>query len=292
MTAGVEIPVTFRSGRNQLLGICHLPPDAADVGVVLLVGGPQYRVGSHRMFVLIARELARYGHAVLRFDFTGMGDSEGTFPGFERLNADVAAAIDRFGASAPAVRRFVLLGLCDGATAAAYYAPDDPRVIAAVLLNPWVHTQSAEARTLLWHYYPRRLVQRDFWRALSHGEVAIGASLVDFLGKLRRTFGGRGAGAAAEGSFVDRMRNALNSFSGRLLVVTSERDHTALQFTDLWARDPRWRGIRESAQIVTLSGADHTLSAASDLRSFCGVVGEWLKTLAARGRTAAEATTY
>jgi hypothetical protein len=48
VSVGVETAVTFRAGRNELFGIVHVPPAAADLGIVMLVGGPQYRVGSHR----------------------------------------------------------------------------------------------------------------------------------------------------------------------------------------------------------------------------------------------------
>lgn len=71
------------------------------------------------------------------------------------------------------------------------------------------------------------------------------------------------------------------------MVVTSERDHTALQFADLWVNDPRWRPIRESAHVVMLRGSDHTLSAAPDLEAFCRAVGEWLERPASRREAAA-----
>jgi alpha/beta superfamily hydrolase len=45
--------------------------------VLVIVGGPQYRAGSHRQFTLLARSLAEQGFAVLRFDYRGMGDSTG-----------------------------------------------------------------------------------------------------------------------------------------------------------------------------------------------------------------------
>ena len=49
-----------------------------------MVGGPQYRVGSHRQFTLMARAFAAAGYPVLRFDYRGIGDSEGESRGFER----------------------------------------------------------------------------------------------------------------------------------------------------------------------------------------------------------------
>lgn len=41
------IPIVFECRREQLLGIAHLPGNSARFGVLLVVDGPQYRVGSY-----------------------------------------------------------------------------------------------------------------------------------------------------------------------------------------------------------------------------------------------------
>ena len=63
-----EQPLLIECAGEQLVGIISRPPVAAPaaLGVVIVVGGPQYRAGSHRMFVELARALATAGHAVLR----------------------------------------------------------------------------------------------------------------------------------------------------------------------------------------------------------------------------------
>lgn len=71
------VGLTFDCGGATLVGILEIPQRPARVGVVVVVGGPQYRVGSHRQFVLFGRALAHAGYPVLRFDCTGMGDSGG-----------------------------------------------------------------------------------------------------------------------------------------------------------------------------------------------------------------------
>ena len=88
-----EQALTFDCEADALVGILHVPAAPCDVGVVVIVGGPQYRAGSHRQFVLLARELAAAGYAVLRFDYRGMGDSGGEPRDFERVSVDIAAAI-------------------------------------------------------------------------------------------------------------------------------------------------------------------------------------------------------
>jgi exosortase A-associated hydrolase 1 len=263
----------FRAEADELFGVLHRPEKPNEVGIVVLVGGPQYRVGSHRMFVQIARALASDGYAVLRFDFAGMGDSEGDFPGFERVDRDVRAAIDHMDRGGHGLRRFVLIGLCDGASAAAYYAASDPRVAALVLLNPWVHTEAARAKAYLWHYYPRRLLQVEFWRSVLRGRVAVRASFGDFATEV-----GRSVRRSSPVHFVDRMRLALARFGGQTLVIASENDLTAAEFLDLCNRDRRWRDVVKSAELTVLDGADHTLSSDDAMRRFCARVGVWLRT--------------
>ena len=54
-----ERGLVFRCAGEELVGILHPAPGAT--GVVIVVGGPQYRVGSHRQFLLLARRLAASG---------------------------------------------------------------------------------------------------------------------------------------------------------------------------------------------------------------------------------------
>jgi len=46
-------------------------------------------VGSHRQFVQLARRLAKQGYPTLRFDYRGMGDSEGVYRSFENVGPDL-----------------------------------------------------------------------------------------------------------------------------------------------------------------------------------------------------------
>ena len=77
----------------MLTGILSQPEQASDTTVIVVVGGPQYRVGSHRQFLQLARHLARQGYPVLRFDGRGMGDSSGLLRSFEEIDDDIGAAI-------------------------------------------------------------------------------------------------------------------------------------------------------------------------------------------------------
>lgn len=90
-----ERPVLFECNGCRLVGIIH-GAGSGDTGVLVIVGGPQYRVGSHRQFLLLARYLAANNVPVMRFDYRGMGDSEGDIRSFESIDDDIRAAIDAF----------------------------------------------------------------------------------------------------------------------------------------------------------------------------------------------------
>ena len=67
-----EEALVFGCGGEALVGVLARPDAPAARGVLIVVGGPQYRAGSHRQFTHLARELARNGIASLRFDYRGM----------------------------------------------------------------------------------------------------------------------------------------------------------------------------------------------------------------------------
>src|SRR6185436_8530568 len=144
-----EEAIAISCDGDSLIGVLNNPPAGVARGVLIVVGGPQYRVGSHRQFTLLARYLATCDVPSLRFDYRGMGDSCGDLRTFERVEDDIRCAIDRFFQSVPTLKEVVVWGLCDAASAALFYAHRDSRVSGLVLVNPWVHTEQGAARTYL-----------------------------------------------------------------------------------------------------------------------------------------------
>jgi exosortase A-associated hydrolase 1 len=266
---------------EHLLAVLHA--GTADTGVVVVVGGPQYRAGSHRQFVLLARHLAAAGFPVLRFDLRGMGDSTGGFPGFEHCEADVAAAIDGLVAHQPQVRRVVLWGLCDGASAALLYLQrhaGDGRVAGLCLLNPWVRSAQTLAQARVKHYYRQRLADPAFWRKLVSGGVSWRAPF-EWLRARSTARRGRAQQPAAAQSFQQRMQQGWSGFGGQTLLVLSGRDLTAQEFEQSVAASPVWQAqiARPGVDLRRLAEADHTFS---DLRQqealFAATLG-WLRNL-------------
>lgn len=261
-----EEGIVFSCDGDELLGILHPAAHAFPVGVLVVVGGPQYRVGSHRQFVLLARHLARAGIPVLRFDYRGMGESGGSRRDFSQVDADIAAAIDAFFGAVTGLRRVVIWGLCDAATAAALYAPSDDRVVGLVLLNPWVHTAQGAAQTHLRHYYRRRLLQSDLWRKLICLRFDWRQSWHSFRNLVRHSgwlrWRGDSRRPAADRPLPEQMAEALEAFDGQLCVVLSGNDLTAAEFEDRIGASQKLQGImrRPTVQRRILREADHTFS--------------------------------
>ena len=257
-----ELPIGFECAGARLEGVLCRPERAAQTGVVIVVGGPQYRAGSHRQFVSLARSLAAASHAVLRFDVRGMGDSEGTPLGFEHITPDIAAALDALQRELPSVRRAVLWGLCDGASAALLYLNEhtDPRVAGLALANPWVRTQVSLARTHVKHYYLQRVREPAFWSKLLRGGVAWSA-LAGSINSLRTAFVPTPL-AHAPAAYPQRMAAAWARFDGPVLLMLSEHDYTAREFEEHSRTDAAWqRALTTRAPTrVLLQGADHTCS--------------------------------
>lgn len=264
----VELPLFFDCNEDQLLGVLHQPPTIAlsDIGMLMVVGGPQYRVGSHRQFVLLARSLAAAGIPVFRFDYRGMGDSEGGQRDFENISSDIRAALDSFVANSAGVRRVVLWGLCDAATANTFYALSDSRVVGQIALNPWVRTEEGEAQAFLRHYYVRRICSTAFWRKVFALKFNAIDATRDFLRNLGQS---RASDDAVELSrdirpLPIRVRDAQLSFAGSSLLILSGQDLTAREYDMRVAESAEWKHWIASTNVTVrrLMNADHTFSCA------------------------------
>lgn len=265
--AFAERALTLSSAGNQLSAIHHPGADGARLGVLVIVGGPQYRVGSHRQFVHLARSLASQGIPVLRFDVAGMGDSEGEKRSFDQLNTDIHVAIDNFMAQSAGLEGVVLWGLCDGASAALIYASGDNRVQGLVLLNPWLENNEAKAKTQLFDYYLTRLVSASFWRKLLSGRLDIKGSTREFGSTLKIASSSRDESTISELAglpYQQRMLQALELLTVPLCWILSGNDLTAKEFERQYFGDKRWKKAarHKNIKVERLDDADHTFSTA------------------------------
>lgn len=282
-----ERALAFACEGQRLVGVLAEPVADVDVAMLIIVGGPQYRAGSHRQFVFLARALAASGVAALRFDTRGMGDSTGPMQSFEASEPDIASALDTLLAEHPKTRRVVLWGLCDAAAAALLYwdSTRDARVAGLVLVNPWVRSPVTHAKAQLRHYYRERLGQRQFWAKLARFEVDLKGA-AQSIARNAAIAGGLSRTAQRPG-FQVRMAQGLRTFEGPVLLLLSGGDLTAQEFRDHAATDPDWRGLLDRPNVTRFDfpEADHTFSTARDRADAEARTLQWLRErLAAPGR--------
>jgi exosortase A-associated hydrolase 1 len=261
-----ERAVAFDCGADRLYGVATVPAAPSRRGVLVVVGGPQYRAGSHRQFVLLARRLAEAGIAAMRFDYRGMGDSEGAPRDFEAIGDDLRAATDHFLATVPEVQEVVLWGLCDGASAALCHAAQDPRIGGLVLLNPWARTEESIAKTTLKHYYRKRLLEAGLWRKILQGRFDIAGAARSLAALVRTALRPGPAPASTPATHAttlpQRMCAGLEQFGGRVLFIIGGADLTGREFCDMAASSPNWRRLLAAPRVTQreLPAADHTFS--------------------------------
>lgn len=154
--------------RPSMVGIMTDPPEAKKVHgfpvIILLNAGILHRVGPSRLYVKMARELASSGFAVLRFDFSGIGDSivrNDDLPLEAKWMSEVGEVMD-FLAETRDVERFVLMGICSGAEFSFKTACIDSRVAGAVLINPQSHLHDNNNK--LNSYINNRVILRHIGR--------------------------------------------------------------------------------------------------------------------------------
>ena len=154
----MEQHVTFSNGRGQrLAGVLHPPPEAANGFGVILCHGMESSKESLKL-IRLGDSLSRAGFTVLRFDFTGAGESSGEFECITctRHVEDLAAAHALL--KERGLAQVGVIGSSMGGTTALMYAGGAEGVAALV--------------TLAGPIDPRELIERDFppkaialWRA-------------------------------------------------------------------------------------------------------------------------------
>jgi hypothetical protein len=184
-----ERVVTFGSHRGMAGVLCA--PDAAarpaGPAVLLFNVGLDHHVGPNRLNVDIARHLAGLGFSSLRFDLSGLGDSEprrDQRPDAERAVVDLLEAMDLV-SERTGIDRFVIMALCSGVDPAHSVAVHDGRVAGAVFIDGYAYeTPGSRLRARVEHLRRRltpagylRWVRRRLWPRLGGpGRREVGAA--------------------------------------------------------------------------------------------------------------------
>ena len=254
-------------GGCVLRGIVTRPDTGScDAAVILLPAGLKDRVGPHRLYVQLARQLARPGVLVLRLDAAGIGESDGELETainavhYRRIQSglfvDDCLSAMRVLAEREGVRRFVLGGLCGGAISAQLAAAAVPAVVAGVLSLSHVAVlddeQPASARTRSEvvsnnRAYLRKLLSAHAWRRLISGESEWREIWQNISGLwhllLEKTGLGRRHWVNENPAFFTSFRQLQNAGVDHLMLFGG--------------RDTRWTAFRELVVDGFLGGALH-----------------------------------
>ena len=236
---------------------------AGTTGLLIVTGGTQTRIGSHRLFERLAGAVAAAGHPCFRFDRRGVGDSEGADPDFRGNAADIAAAAAAFRTECPQLTRIVGFGLCDGATSLALFGAQ-AGIDSLILANPWLVEAEAGAPppAAIKQHYRRQLMSIAGWRRMLGGAISYRKLLKGIL-KIA---------APAPTTLSGEVAAALNKRPLPLHLLLARRDNTAVAAEDVW-NSPPYRPVRERKPApIHIETDSHTFARRSDLDALSAAV--------------------
>ena len=245
------------------------------VMVLLTNAGLISRNGPHRINVHLARRFAAMGLRSLRWDMSGLGDSDrrsSALPMREQFIADARAAMDeaqrRYG-----VLRFVMIGFCSGAEVAYYTALQDERLVGAVLLDMFTYptwkTQLLRVKHLISRHgllsAIRRLALGSLKRLIRRRQVA---SIHN--GETPSTTPPRKEFAARLNELHARGTRVLILYSGELELHNYEK-----QFHDNFHRF----GLVGKVDYAYLRECDHVFTTAEGQQALVSTAANWVQEL-------------
>jgi pimeloyl-ACP methyl ester carboxylesterase len=291
VNATVKEKAVLLGPRRSLVGIVTPAAGPADErsaapAIVILNSGIIHRVGANRLSVTLARSAAAAGFAAIRFDLSGIGDSEprgdASTP-LEAAMADIKEALD----SAVKIAgdgRFILVGLCSGADHSVVYAGTDPRVIGIAILDPSIpRTPGYFVR----HYGMRLLRGASWLNVISgrHPEIrALRKRMAGDQGSIKA--GGPSLESPEVRAFLARSYgNAIKAGVRILAVLTtgSERQHNyAGQLRDAFPT------VRFGDRLRTdyFRGVDHTFMSEESRARVTRLIVQWAGSVQAGSRAA------
>jgi pimeloyl-ACP methyl ester carboxylesterase len=278
MTRAFSEQAVLLGSANKLVGIVAQPVSPTQLpAIVIFNTGIVHRVGHHRMFVTMSRALATAGHTVLRFDFSGIGDSDPRTDGLSPLDsciADIKEAIDWLSIHYQA-SRFVLAGLCSGADHAVAYGHTDERVVGLVLMDPSI----PPTRRYYFLFLALRLKQLRSWLRFFTGRSRTARLLVQQAWHIVRTGKDSVHGQQSESPPREVIeRHYQQSIEKKLLmlaVFTGETTRHAYREQMLEAFPKLSFGDR--LRLEFFPGSDHTFGCEADRSRLIGLILNWLE---------------
>jgi alpha-beta hydrolase superfamily lysophospholipase len=284
-----EKPLFF-SRRPDLFGVlCKPYGPARRAAVVFLNTGANHHIGTSRMTVTMARNLAKLGFHSLRLDIGGIGDSDsppGRSGDVQNSVIDVSSALD--GLKDRGYDEFILVGLCSGAKLALEATLQDKRIVGQILLNLQGFWKKLDADV---DYMSRRAYFRmarrlSTWKRAARGEVDLWGitrsvfrrsgeeaahNIKEVWGKICGTDSVRSAGLAQFRVLADR--------KVKTCFVYVEEDPGLDELEVVFGRSGNILGKVPNVSMIILNEGDHVFSWNRSRRQLYSVVEETLVTM-------------
>jgi pimeloyl-ACP methyl ester carboxylesterase len=281
-----EEAILFGASKS-LVGVVTDPAEegSARPAVILLNSGIIHRVGPNRLYVSLARRLARAGFVVLRFDLSGIGDSvirRDNIP-FERSSVQETQEAMEYLATTRRTDRFLLAGICTGAVVAYHTARADQRVAGAVLINGQGYIPESEEdihaylvnRQRRRYYLARAVYNPGSWRKLVTGRVRVG----DILRALGLRRDGLRRAKPSRNSTAEDIAAGFRALADRrteLLFLYSAGDPGLEELEVILEGKVAELAARETVQYGIVEHADHMFTALQSQEAFLRQTGDWL----------------
>ena len=248
--------------------------------VILLNSGILHHVGACRLHVKLARTLAPAGYTVMRFDHSGIGDSDARREtlSFEKSAVlDVQEAMDYLTATRGA-REFVLMGLCSGADMSFKVASADSRVVGMMQLDAWAyrtlgywlrHYGNRVLKLSVWKHWLRRKLTAVVGRSDTAGTAPSRPEADAVTPEYRRVFPPRDVVAADLRTLLQRGVRFFNVFSGGQGEHYNHRAQYARSFREI--------AFGDQLRVEYIPTADHLFTALDDQAYVAGASLEWMR---------------
>ena len=270
---------------KSLVGVLTDPPAGATSrkqGVVILNAGVLHRVGPNRVHVLLARSLAAAGFPVLRFDFSGIGDSArraGNEPFSVKVAREAALALELLSRSR-GVSEFLLFGICSGADHGLQVARLDNRIVGAALIDGY----NLPSFLLLLHFYRNKLLNPRSWirflagRSLTWGLLR---TLTVEGGATRATLAQAESALPTRAEFVAQTL-ALADRGTELLLLYTGQSPAYYNYRKLLRRKLGRLASRDRVRVERMADSDHVFTLAQNQSRLIDLVNTWAVGVAAR----------
>lgn len=306
-----QTPVVFTNRKGlRLFGMLHVPTGASrrDVGVLLLSPGVKMRVGPQCLYRRMTDMFVTLGFTVFRFDFHGVGDSEGELDEkalvdfynhieVGRYTDDALDAVEWMQAHC-GVSRVVASGLCGGAVTGLLAGERDERIagLLGIGITPVLASQAADASLYMTtgqveanrqRYLKRSMLSLGSWMRFltlrSDYRLMWKALIKPLLGPPTKAAVGDTDGNAVERDnanprFPPAFFRMLDT-SRPLLLVFSGADRLYWEFQEKFVarHEARLKAVQSGYDLHVVANANHVLSLREWQQEMLNVSARWLQ---------------